>query len=416
LICFGGNTGVIKFVNRDLEIFRFQSHSERVEKLFKTPEQDILIALGKHVEIPNGPVETFIHIWRLSDINELGHPKKIKSFRLFNEAIHELPISALTATRTGNQIAVGCANGVVLLYNLNLHNRNTHPKVRPVKLTKEGPHAVTGLHYLEQNSQQLVLYIITVHAIMACHVRTRNYPIVMLDKTGGSDLNCSTINSNLELIVAKSETVHIFKGEETRGEHAFPGDKKMVYSFNRYLIVVTAYLGVKRSHAHRVEVCIYDKANKYVAFRRLFDDLISIVSEWGAIYILTKQNLIKLRDKDLQEKLNEFFRINLYEKAIQLAKSEGCPQSKIIEYYCKYGDWLYEKDDFDQAMEQYLQTIDQQSTIEPSYVIRKFLDAQKNQKFNGIFSEITRVWHTNQGSHHTPLELLHEIEGQLQIE
>lgn len=89
LICFGDNSGFIKFINRDLEIFRFQSHSERVTKLYKTPDSDILIALGKHVSQINAKVETYIHIWRLSDINELGHPQKIKSFPLFNEEIHE---------------------------------------------------------------------------------------------------------------------------------------------------------------------------------------------------------------------------------------------------------------------------------------------------------------------------------------
>ena len=388
VICFGDNDGWIKFINRDFQIFKFKSHSVRIQKLFKTTNSDILIALGKHVDIPSGPVETFIHIWKLSDIDELGNPKKIKSFRLFPEGSQmELPISALTATSSGSQIAVGCANGVVLVFNVNLksssysyHSSSTSSlsKIRPIKLTKEGPHAVTGLHYLQNkdNIKETILYVITVHAIMSFHIFDKNFPFYFLDRNGGCDLNCSSINDKGELIVAKSETVHIFKGEEIRGEHAFPGHKQMVCSFRRYLIVVTA-IKTKMTNAKRVEVCIYDNANKYVAFQQQFDDLITIISEWGSVFILTQNYLIKLRDKDLQEKLNEFFRNNLYEKAIQLARSEDCSQIKIIEYYCKYGDYLYEKQDYNQAMEQYLQTIDKNSTIEPSYVIRRFLDAQK---------------------------------------
>jgi len=99
--------------------------------------------------------------------------------------------------------------------------------------------------------------------------------------------------------------------------------------------------------------------------------------EWNNVFILNKNKLFKLRDKDLQEKLNEFFGSNLYQKAIDLAISEKCNKTKIIEYYCKYGDYLYNKGEFNQAMGQYLQTIDINSTIKPSYVIRKFLDAQK---------------------------------------
>lgn len=108
VICFGDNDGIsinlsiqftyttmysvlfqsgwIKFINRDFQVFKFKSHSERIQKLYKTPNSDILIALGKHVDIPNGPVETFMHIWKLLDIDELGNPKKIKSFRLFPES------------------------------------------------------------------------------------------------------------------------------------------------------------------------------------------------------------------------------------------------------------------------------------------------------------------------------------------
>eukprot|EP01084_Bolivina_argentea_P054152 99324_1 len=290
---------------------------------------------------------------------------------------YRLPILALTATSSGFQISVGCANSVVLVFNVNLkHRASLLEKIHPMKLTKEGLHICTnGLHHLKPN-KFIILYVITVHAIMSFHMSDRNFPCYFIDRTGGCDLGCSIINDFGELIVAKSETVHIFLGEEIRGEHAFPGHKQMVSSFRRYLIVVTL-IKTKMTENKRVEVCIYDNTNKYVAFQRQFDDLIAIISEWGSVFILTNKYLIKLRDKDLQEKLNEFFRNNLYEKAIQLARSEGCPQTKIIEYYCKYGDYLYEKQDYNQAMEQYLQTIDKHSTIEPSYVIRRFLDAQK---------------------------------------
>ena len=163
-----------------------------------------------------------------------------------------------------------------------------------------------------------------------------------MDDNGGCDLNCSALHDKDELVVAKSETVHLFKGDQRRGEHAFPGEKRMVRSFRRYIIVVCSYLGLKQRHANRVEVTIYDQDNKYIAYRKPFDDLIDIISEWGCVFILTKKKLEKLRDKDLQEKLNEFFRFNLYEKAIQLARSEGCDESKIIQYYLKYGDHLYQ--------------------------------------------------------------------------
>ncbi len=42
--------------------------------------------------------------------------------------------------------------------------------------------------------------------------------------------------------------------------------------------------------------------------------------------------------------------------------------------HCRWGDHLYSKGEYDAAMSQYLETI---SFLEPSYVIRRFLDAQR---------------------------------------
>ena len=58
----------------------------------------------------------------------------------------------------------------------------------------------------------------------------------------------------------------------------------------------------------------------------------------GNIYILTKNKFIKLRDKDLQQKIKEFIRYNLYQKAIDLARSEDLENNKVLELYKDYGD------------------------------------------------------------------------------
>jgi tetratricopeptide (TPR) repeat protein len=65
---------------------------------------------------------------------------------------------------------------------------------------------------------------------------------------------------------------------------------------------------------------------------------------------------------------------NLYNLAINLAQKSGVDviQQNII--FRKYGDFLYQKGDYDTAMQQYLRAID---NTEPSQVIRKFLDTQR---------------------------------------
>lgn len=51
----------------------------------------------------------------------------------------------------------------------------------------------------------------------------------------------------------------------------------------------------------------------------------------------------------------------------------------------RYGDHLYAKHDYDAAMAQYVATI---GFMEPSYVIRKFLDAQRIHNLTSYLEEL----------------------------
>jgi hypothetical protein len=53
-----------------------------------------------------------------------------------------------------------------------------------------------------------------------------------------------------------------------------------------------------------------------------------------------------------------------------MAKSQGLDEASLADIHRRYGDHLYAKDDFDGAMQQYLQTL---GNLQPSYVIRKVL-------------------------------------------
>jgi Tfp pilus assembly protein PilF len=70
----------------------------------------------------------------------------------------------------------------------------------------------------------------------------------------------------------------------------------------------------------------------------------------------------------LQQRLEILYQRNLFVYAIRLAQKEGMdtPQQNVI--FRKYGDFLYQKADYDGAMQQYLKAID---NTEPSQVIRK---------------------------------------------
>jgi tetratricopeptide (TPR) repeat protein len=66
--------------------------------------------------------------------------------------------------------------------------------------------------------------------------------------------------------------------------------------------------------------------------------------------------------------LEILYQRNLYVLAINLAEKAGVEPSQKNTIFRKYGDLLYQKGDFDGAMQQYLKAID---NTEPSQVIRK---------------------------------------------
>ena len=66
-----------------------------------------------------------------------------------------------------------------------------------------------------------------------------------------------------------------------------------------------------------------------------------------------------------------------------------------MEIYRMYGDHLYKKCDWDGAMTQYCQTI---GHVEPSYVIRRFLDAQR---ISNLTMYLERLHETHNGENVT---------------
>ena len=78
--------------------------------------------------------------------------------------------------------------------------------------------------------------------------------------------------------------------------------------------------------------------------------------------------MYRYHEKTLQQKLEILYQRNLFVLAINLAQKSKLDISRQNVIYRKYGDYLYQKTDYDGAMQQYLKAID---NTEPAQVIRK---------------------------------------------
>ena len=95
----------------------------------------------------------------------------------------------------------------------------------------------------------------------------------------------------------------------------------------------------------------------------------------------------QLSEKETQDKLNLLFKKNFYDVAIKIAKNQHVDSEGLVDIFRQYGDHLYAKGDTGGAIEQYIKTI---GVLEPSYVIQRFLDAQKIHNLTAYLQALHR--------------------------
>ncbi|RHZ69860.1 hypothetical protein Glove_277g41 [Diversispora epigaea] len=352
-------------------------------------QKNILLTIGEE----DSPV---IKIWDLDKQDKSkGTPTCQRTIKV-NHGGKPYPVSTLAVLENLGQIAVGLANGVVVLIKGDLY-RDRYTKQ---KVIHESDEPITGLGFREYN-KNVMLFIVTTNKILTNLTMTKS-PIINLDEQG-CGLGCAVMSDTThEMVVAKDEAIY-FYGPEGRGPcFAYDGAKSSVTWFKSNLIIVsppvsqpTRVATASRSGSSSqppvpyefTKVTIFDTANKFIAYMGTFSHGVrTITCEWGGIYILGMDGkLYRLEEKDTPTKLEILFKKNLYSLAINLAHSQKYDDASIAEIFKKYGDHLYGKTDYDGAMAQYIRTIGQ---LEPSYIIRKFLDAQRIHNLVNYLQEL----------------------------
>ncbi|GAA5840938.1 hypothetical protein JCM11251_007644 [Rhodosporidiobolus azoricus] len=242
------------------------------------------------------------------------------------------------------------------------------------------------------------------------------------------------------MVVAREEAIYVYGGEGREGCWAYEGPKSSIVALNYpsaysapasstsrlptpYLAILTppqrstlaSHSATIRAHASSSrtnpapappsaptpapeekvgKVTIFDPENKFVAFSKPFGEAVGegeagvreVLEAWGAVWVLTEGGkLYRLAEQPLSSSLSQLYQRNLYTLAISLAQSRGLPQNEVAEIYRRYGDHLYSKADYEGAMGCYLKTV---GVVQASYVIRKFLDAQRLTHLTSYLQEL----------------------------
>ncbi|KAK3746923.1 hypothetical protein RRG08_030334 [Elysia crispata] len=368
----GDFEGNLYFINRQMELTAFRAYEIRVTHLTQLKQHNLLISIGEDEQ----GINPLIKVWNL-DKMERGSPTCTRLTRAI-PGNKPTPVSAFAVHDNLNFMAVGFENGIVLLFKGDV-TRERHSKSRNVF---EGTKRVTGLVF-KTMGKDVILYVVTENSLHTVNITAKDAHM-KLDDTGANPgcIVMTDASQDNQLVIGRPDAVYFYQPDGRGPCLAFEGIKLQLHWFRGYLIVVG-----KESKAmprapvlgpHGMEmntVTVYDIQNKFIAYSAPYPEVIDVMCESGSIFIFTgDRKLYQLQEKDTQSKLEMLFKKNNYSLAISLAKSQQLDQDGLIDIFTQYGDHLYGKGDHDGAIDQYIKTI---GKLEASYVIRKFLDAQR---------------------------------------
>ncbi|XP_066929796.1 vacuolar protein sorting-associated protein 11 homolog [Clytia hemisphaerica] len=370
IILFGDVEGYLHQLSRELDFKSFKIYELSVSHLFQLKQHSILVTVGED-EVGVNPM---IKVWNFDKINpSTGNPTCVRMLRALagNRAVQ---VSSIAVHENLSQMAVGFVDGTVTIIKGDITN-SRHSKARTIH---EDKYPITGLAF-KQVGNKIVLFVSTTEAVLSFNVTSKDHKETLAEF--GAGVGCSAISDVAQdnmFIIANPDALYFFHTDSMGPCFAFEGEKKMICWFRGYLVVVSKEMKqLPRTSGTAMGMnvlSIYDIENKFIAYSAPFPDVIAVLGEWGSLHVVTGDGKVfQLEEKDTQTKLETLFRKNMYDMAISLAKSQHYSDG-LIEIFRQYGDHLYSKGNHDGAIQQYIRTI---GHLEPSYVIRKFLDAQR---------------------------------------
>lgn len=408
----GSSDGVVRIVNSSFKILRtFQAHDTGSITYMKQVEgTPLLVTIAE--DLSNEPV---LKVWALDKpVKKTGLPTCQSTLSIQNGR-KPFPISAFAALDDLSQLAVGFGNGSVTVVRGDL----VHDRGAKQRTVHESEEPITGVEFREEN-RIITLYVATTSRILKLAISGRGQgqtPRTVEDS--GCGIGCMTLDKrNGDIVVVRDDAIYYY-GVEGRGPcFAYDGPKSLVSVYGDYVALVSppanAAISTKSNTLRRFggaqadeifntsTFTLLDTGLRFVAHSEsLVSQVKALFSIWGDLFSLTQDGKIyQYHEKTLQQRLEILYQRNLFVPAIDLARKSGmdAPQQNVI--FRKYGDFLYQKTDYDGAMEQYLKAID---NTEPSQVIRKFLDTQRIRNLIEYLEELHE--HHKATADHTTLLL-----------
>ncbi|OBT91139.1 hypothetical protein VE02_00048 [Pseudogymnoascus sp. 03VT05] len=377
--------GDIRILSRGFRVQKcWQAHDVGVITHMRQIEgTSLLVTIAE--DLPREPI---LKVWALDKlVKKTGLPTCTSSLSIQNGR-KPFPISAFAALGDLSQLAVGFANGAVTVVRGDLiHDRGTRQKT-----VFESEEPVTGVEFRDV-ARLTTLYVSTTARLLKLVIsgQGQGQPARTIEDAG-CGVGCMTVDErNGDVVVVRDDAIYYY-GIDGRGPcFAYDGPKSLVQCHEEYLAIITPPVTTSNAKASTLRrfggsqaeelfntstFTVLDTELQIVAHSEsMVSQIQTLLNLWGDLYALTLEGkILRYHEKTLEQRLEIFYQRNLFIYAINLAQKSGMDAQQQNVIFRKYGEHLYQKGDYDGAMQQYLKAID---STEPSQVIRKYLDSQR---------------------------------------
>ncbi|KAM3308377.1 vacuolar protein-sorting-associated protein 11 [Capsicum chacoense] len=376
-IVLGCDDGTASLLDRGLKFnYGFQAHSSSVLFLQQLKQRNFLVTVGEDEQMASQPPAVCLKIFDLDKMEPEGtstsSPDCIQILRIFTNQFPEAKITSFLVLEEAPPlllIVIGLENGSIYCIQGDIaRERIKRFKLQVDNHLDKSQSSITGLGF-RVDGQVLQLFAVTPNTVNLFSMHTQAPTRQTLDQIGSS-VTSVAMTDRSEFIIGRPEAIYFYEVDGRGPCWAFEGEKKFLGWFRGYLLCVFADQRTGKNTFN-----VYDLKNRLIAHSVVVNEVSQMLCEWGnIILILEDKSTLCIGEKDMESKLDMLFKKNLYTVAINLVQSQQADAAATAEVLRKYGDHLYSKQDFDEAMAQYIHTI---GHLEPSYVIQKFLDAQR---------------------------------------
>lgn len=334
----------------------------------------------------------------MSGHSELS-PQLLLTHRVFPARVLEARVTSLAVSDL-KLIAVGTENGTVHLFRgKDLAVEKPWPSILGEEAAKAGSPPITAVHFLEQEAERrTVLFASTALAVCSWSLEEgeREVRKLNVDVSGGAVEHCSCVLPSVSsLVVARGDAMFFYDPSEgNMSAMPMDGEKNILAQFKSYLVLVTAdaappsqsFFGAALPSSmpkQTVTVCLAYPDTRFIAYQSQFTDVTHIILAMGSIFVLSRGGsdgntvMFELREKPLSEQLDSLVKKRFFDWAAKVAQRNGASSEERSEIYRQHGDALFEKRAYDHALEVYMKTVDLGLPLEPSYVVERYLDAQR---------------------------------------